>query len=352
MLDVVLRHRFITLMSFFATVALSVLSFYHHSEGIFPEPGYRLDHRHDGGRAELFPSPKWRASRSGSATWFFAIRRSTRLACPLAPAAAQPGHNTGRLLHHAQAEQRARRGDEQINRRIRRAATQDRGSHYLPAKRTGCRGRRANQPHAIPIYVDRCRPGRISEWSAEISVQVQNSGSPRCRKRSASGGTDSEGRRGRRTASRFSIMPQMSTTRSTTPSASGRSRNFHPIQHYHVISKVGPEFQKLAGDCKRLYRQIQLKGHMVPLKAFVPLGKRKGEPMTISAPRPIPGDDLSFNLSPGRSLGEATVAIDKVMRTRNVAGLPHGSVPGQCGGVPGFFEKRVISSPRHSSLST
>ena len=45
-LDIALRFRFITLMVFFATVALTVGALRHHSQGLLPDPGHRHHHRH------------------------------------------------------------------------------------------------------------------------------------------------------------------------------------------------------------------------------------------------------------------------------------------------------------------
>ena len=49
-LDLVLRHRFVTLMTFFATIALTGVLFVDDPEGLLPDPGHRPDHRHHGGR--------------------------------------------------------------------------------------------------------------------------------------------------------------------------------------------------------------------------------------------------------------------------------------------------------------
>ena len=44
-LDLVLRHRFVTLMSFFATIALTAVLFVADPQGLLPNAGQRADHR-------------------------------------------------------------------------------------------------------------------------------------------------------------------------------------------------------------------------------------------------------------------------------------------------------------------
>ena len=53
-LDIALRHRFITLLVFFATMSLSVYLFITAAEGLLPTAGYRRDHRHHRRRAGYF----------------------------------------------------------------------------------------------------------------------------------------------------------------------------------------------------------------------------------------------------------------------------------------------------------
>ena len=59
-LDVVLRHQFLTLMVFFATMALTHPSLCDHPQGLLPDPGHRPRHRLRRVGAGYFARKRWR----------------------------------------------------------------------------------------------------------------------------------------------------------------------------------------------------------------------------------------------------------------------------------------------------
>ena len=122
----------------------------------------------------------------------------------------------------------------------------------------------------------------------------------------------------RDTASRLNVLPQ--NIDDTLYDAFGQrqvSIMFTQLNQYRVILEAAPHYQLTPESLDKIYVKSTT-GRMVPLSAFAHL--RTGTaPLAINHEGQFPAVTLSFNLSPGSSLGEAVDAIQKAERE---IGLP------------------------------
>jgi hydrophobe/amphiphile efflux-1 (HAE1) family protein len=88
---------------------------------------------------------------------------------------------------------------------------------------------------------------------------------------------------------------------------------FTQLDQHHVILEVEPRYQENATALDRLYIRAPASGQMVPLSALAHF-ESSVSPLTINHQDQFPSVTLSFNLAPGRSLGDAVTAIGAMER--------------------------------------
>ncbi|MBV9220965.1 MAG: efflux RND transporter permease subunit, partial [Methylobacteriaceae bacterium] len=89
---------------------------------------------------------------------------------------------------------------------------------------------------------------------------------------------------------------------------------FGELDQHHVILELEPRYQEDASALDRLYVRSATSGQMVPLSALTRL-ESSVTPLTINHQDQFPSVTLSFNLAPGRSLGDALAAIGTMERS-------------------------------------
>src|SRR5579872_3203859 len=114
----------------------------------------------------------------------------------------------------------------------------------------------------------------------------------------------------RDTASRLGILP--ATIDNTLYDAYGQrqvSTIFTQLNQYHVVLEVDPSFQQNPGAFKDLYVKSGT-GTQVPIPAFTET-HTSSAPLAVNHQGQFPVVTISFNLAPGKSLGDATKAINQ-----------------------------------------
>jgi multidrug efflux pump len=112
----------------------------------------------------------------------------------------------------------------------------------------------------------------------------------------------------RATAARFGISPQLIDA--TLYDAFGQrqvSTMYTPLNQYHVVMEVAPEFWQNPQTLRDVYVRAP-SGSVTPLNAFAHFGPRIA-PLTINHQGLFPAVTISFNLQPGVALGDAVNAI-------------------------------------------
>ena len=90
---------------------------------------------------------------------------------------------------------------------------------------------------------------------------------------------------------------------------------YKPLNQYHVIMEVAPEFSNSTDALQNIYVRAN-NGTPVPLSAFAHFGP-SNTPLAVSHQGQYPSVTLSFNLAPNVSLGQATEAINNAQRAIN-----------------------------------
>ena len=144
----------------------------------------------------------------------------------------------------------------------------------------------------------------------------------------------------RSTASRLGITPQLITD--TLYDAFGQrqvSTMFTQLNQYRVVLEVMPEFQK--GPQALQFLDIRsISGGQVPLNVFTQVTETTA-PLVVSRQGQFPAVTLSFNLAPGKSLGDAVQAIE---RATHDIGLP-ASIRGGFQGTAQAFRASLENQP-------
>ncbi len=94
---------------------------------------------------------------------------------------------------------------------------------------------------------------------------------------------------------------------------------YTPTNQYQVIVEVLPEFQREGADLDMLYVRSD-KGRLIPLSAVTKIGKTTG-PLTVQHLGQLPAVTVSFNTTPGISLGDAIAKIEAAVRADLPAGI-------------------------------
>jgi multidrug efflux pump len=144
----------------------------------------------------------------------------------------------------------------------------------------------------------------------------------------------------RDTASRLGIQPQ--AIDDTLYDAFGQrqvSTMFTQLNQYHVVLEVRPEFQQTPDALALLYVKSP-SGAQVPLSTFTRVEPRTAT-LAVNHQGQFPAVTLSFNLTPGYSLGHAVRAIQDAERQ---IGLP-ASVRASFQGTAQAFQAALANEP-------
>jgi multidrug efflux pump len=144
----------------------------------------------------------------------------------------------------------------------------------------------------------------------------------------------------RSTASRLGITPQLIDD--TLYDAFGQrqvSTIFTQLNQYRVVLEVKPDFQQTPGKLDAIYIR-SAGGGKVPLSAITQVEETTG-PLVISHQGQFPATTLSFNLTPGVSLGEAVQLMeDTAQKLRMPA-----SIRGSFQGTAQAFQASLANEP-------
>jgi len=144
----------------------------------------------------------------------------------------------------------------------------------------------------------------------------------------------------RNTASRFGITPTMIDD--TLYDAYGQRQittMYTQLNQYRVILEIKPDLKRGPDDLKNIYvRSTQ--GGEVPLDAFSHF-EESTAPLAINHQGQFQVVTASFNLAPGKSLGDAVIAIN---RAKEELGLP-ASIAGAFQGTAAAFQASLANEP-------
>ena len=117
------------------------------------------------------------------------------------------------------------------------------------------------------------------------------------------------------------------------------STTYKPLNQYHVVMEVAQEYQRNLDSLKNIYVKSTT-GSMVPLSAVTKIEQQR-IPLTVNHQSQAPATTLSFNLTTGTSLSDATAAIEQV---RVQIGMPS-TIRGGFQGTAQAFQASLSSEP-------
>jgi multidrug efflux pump len=117
------------------------------------------------------------------------------------------------------------------------------------------------------------------------------------------------------------------------------STMYRPLNQYHVVMEVAPEFQQTTEGLQNIYVRSS-SGTPVPLAAFTRLSP-SNTPLAVNHQSQFPSVTISFNLSPEVSLGQATQVIEDSERA---IGFPT-TIDASFQGSAAAFQSSLSSEP-------
>ena len=312
-LDVVLGHQFITLVVFFATLALSVVLFVAIPKGFFPQQDTGLITG---------------ISETGQDTSFGAMAEHQRELGDLVlkdPAVAHVAMsvggagnplNTGRMFITLKPRDERDATADQVVARLSAQSQKIEGARlFLQAAqdvRVGGRASRTQYQYTIqgPDIA------QLNEWAPRIVDKLKTL--PQLRDVTSdqqTAGTTLTLTIDRDAAARYGISLQMIDD--TLYDAFGQrqiAQYFTQLLSYHVIMEVLPALQGDVATLDRIFLRSPTTNGQVPLSTFAKWTTDPVRPLSISHQSQFPAITISFNLGAGVALGQATEAVNEAVQ--------------------------------------
>jgi hydrophobe/amphiphile efflux-1 (HAE1) family protein len=340
-LDVVLRHQFITLLVFLATLALTILLFVLIPKGFLPTQDTGLIT----GLSEAAQDASPEKMRRLHLELTRVIERDPDVATVGSVFGSNSGStsNTGRFFIGLKPHDQRNASAVQIVDRLRPQLAKVEGVvlYLQPAQDITVGGRIARG-----LYQYTLKDANIDElniWAqrllgklktlpelADVSSDQQNN-APQVMVTI-----------NREAAARFGIQPEL--VDATLNDAFGQrqvTQYYTQVNSYSVILEVLQQFRRDPNDVETIYIKAPSTGQPVQLPALIDVDTRHTGPLSVNHQRQFPAVTLSFNLPQGVALGQAVAAID---RAQTELGAPP-SLTGSFTGNAQAFQSSLANEP-------
>ena len=338
-LDFVLRHRQLTLVVFFVTVAATILLYFVVPKGFFPQQDTGLII----GTAEAAQDVSFAQMARLTHSLTDIVGRDPDVAGWGASIGGGRTQNNGQVFISLKPRsERTASADEIITRLQSKLRQIPDATLFLQAAQDINLGGRAARTQYQYTLRD-ADLGELNEWATRLLAKL------RTVPELSSVATDQQTNGpmlnvtiDRNQAARFGIQPELIDQ--TLYDAFGQrqvTQYFTQLNAYHVILEVDPALQGDPHTLDKLYINSPLTGQPVPLSAMVKYDSRSLAYLSISHQGQFPAVTLSFNLAPGVALGQAVTAIET---TAAQLGMPM-SVVGSFQGAAQAFQSSLASQP-------
>ncbi|MCW5261331.1 acriflavine resistance protein B [Verminephrobacter eiseniae] len=338
-LDVVMRHQFVTLLTFIGTMAMTVMLFVAIPKGFFPQQ--------DNGVIVGFAESAQDISSQAMQRHLLQVAEIVRKdpdVVGFAMSAGSTTFNTGNFFIALKSTDAGRTASaSEIITRLRPQIAGIQGVNlFMQASQdinVGGRLARTQYQYTLtdsnldelntwaPKMVERLR--RMKQLTDVVSDQQNNAAT-------ATITID------RARASSFGISPALIDA--SIYDAIGQrqvAQYFTQINSYHVVLEVTPALQRDPALFNKLYLTSPLTGQQVPLSTFIEVDTSKTAYLSISHQGQFPAVTISFNLAAGVSLGEA---VDAINRAQAEMGVPT-TLTGAFQGTAKAFGDSLSSQP-------
>jgi HAE1 family hydrophobic/amphiphilic exporter-1 len=317
-LDIVLRFRFVTLLVFLATLALTVYFFVIIPKGFFPQQDTGLIT----GTAEAGQDVSFAAmTRHLDALGEVVLKDPAVDHVAMSIGGSGNTLNTGKMyISLKPRDRRTASADKIIARLGARLATVEGAKLFLQAAQDVRVGGRASRTQ-YQFTMQGPDLGELNEWTPKMLARMQLL--PELR--DVASDQQTEGTTLTLTinsdrASRYGLTAQ--TIDDTLYDAFGQrqiAQYFTQLSTYQVIMEVLPSLQGDTATLDKIFLKSPTTGGEVPLSAFARWTTAPIQPLSISHQSQFPATTISFNLASSASLGQAT---DAVGRAQNELKLP------------------------------
>jgi HAE1 family hydrophobic/amphiphilic exporter-1 len=313
--DFVLRHQFVTLLTFIATVVATGYLFMIIPKGFFPQQDTGI----------LFGTTE--AGQDVSFKEMYRLQEEVgrivqadpavqAMAMGLGVGVGNSAQNNGRMFIQLKPLEERDVNAFQVISRLRAQFAKVVGMRvYLQAAQDVTVGARFSRTQFQYTLQD-ANLDELNAWAPKILEKLQ--GLPQLRDVATdqqNGGTTLTLKIDRDMASRYGIQPQLIDD--TLYDAFGQrevTQYFTQVNTYYVIEEVLPELLGDPATLDKIYIRSPTSGQMVPVSAFAKWTTAPVAALSISHQGQFPAVTISFNLADGVALGPATEAVQKAMQ--------------------------------------
>jgi hydrophobic/amphiphilic exporter-1 (mainly G- bacteria), HAE1 family len=309
-LDLVLKYRFITLLVFLGTLALSVYLFVIVPKGFFPQQDTGLLTGISEASQDISVDDMMRHQAE-----LGAIVQSDPAVAHVAMSIGGAGNasNNGRMFITLKPRDQRTASADQVISRLRAQLDKVEGAKlFLQSAQDVRVGGRATRTQYQYTLQD-SDLGELGEWAPKLLAKMQSL--PELRDVASdqqTAGTTLTLTFDRDQASRFGLTAQ--TIDDTLYDAFGQrqiAQYFTQLSSYEVIMEVLPTLQKDLATLDKIFVKSPTTGGEAPLSTFAKWTTTPIQPLSISHQGQFPATTISFNLAQGVALGQATDAIQR-----------------------------------------
>jgi hydrophobe/amphiphile efflux-1 (HAE1) family protein len=309
-LKIVLRHRFITLMTMIGTIALTGYLYVLIPKGFFPEQDTGLII----GLSEAAQDISFQAMAERQQALLNALMRDPAVASVGAAVGAGGGNttvNNGRV-YIALKPKNQRGSMEEVLARLRTNLAKLQGiTLYMQAAQDITIGGRVSKT-LYQYTLNDADPGELNHWAALFLDRIKAvPGIADVATDQLNAGPMLDITIKRDVASSYGILPF--TIDNTLDDAFGQrivSTMFTALNQYHVVMEVDPKFQYSPEALNGIYVKSS-SGQQVPLSTLVDTVV-KVAPLVVNHQGQFPSVTISFNLLPGTAIGPAVSSIQQI----------------------------------------
>ncbi|MCL2636137.1 MAG: efflux RND transporter permease subunit, partial [Betaproteobacteria bacterium] len=325
-LEVVLRHPFATLMSFLATVTLSVALFIFMPKGFFPQQDIGFIF----GTADAAQDSSSAAMRARMQALAEIVRRDPDVA-RFSMQAGDTTFNSGNFFIALKPLDQGRQASaDQIITRLRPQLAQIGGiALFLQAPQDITMGGRPARTQYQYTITD-TDLDELNIWAPKLLARL------RALPQLVDVTSDQQNAApianiviDRERAATYGITPAL--VDATIYNAIGQrqvAQYFTQLNSYNVVLEVTPELQRDPALFDQLYLTSPITGQQIPLSTFARVDTSKTGYLTVNHQGQFPAVTLSFNLAPGVALGQAVDAIQKAQAEMGVPATLSGAFQG------------------------
>ena len=340
-LDVALRHRFITLLVFIGTVALSVYLFVIIPKGFFPQQDTGLILGTSEAAQDVSFAEMKRYQLALSAV--VAADPDVATVGMNAGATGQQTQNNGRFFITLKLRDERSASAMQVIDRLRPQLVKVQGAALFlqPAQDINIGGRPTRTLYQYTLQDPDLN--ELNQWAPKIFGKLKTL--PELADVATdqqTGGDTLTLTIDRDAAARFGIQPQLIDD--TLYDAFGQrqvAQYFTQVNSYHVILEVLPELQNAPDALDRIFVNAPATGQQVRLSSLARWTTKPTTFLSINHQGQFPSVTLSFNLAPGVALGDAVQAIQKA---ESELGVP-ASLAGSFQGNAQAFQSSLATEP-------